>query len=243
MVFPIASVIAAGGSLLGGILGQSAQNARAEKNDALQREFAQTGIQWKVEDARKAGVHPLAALGAQTASYTPQSIGDSIGPAFAQAGQDISRAVDATRSGPQRVEAIQKSMDDLTLTRMGLENELLASQIAKINQAGHPPPFPVGGLAPGAEPVGGTAIAAGHPAWQVGNRTPVDFFSQVYGEPGEWAFGVPAIVEDAFRNAVRVRPGSIADKVRLFMDNYLFSSDPRPAREVRPDPWSVPGTW
>ena len=41
------------------------------KNAALQREFAQSGIQWKVADAKKAGLHPLAALGAQTASASP----------------------------------------------------------------------------------------------------------------------------------------------------------------------------
>lgn len=47
-------------------------NARIDyanaQNNATQREFAQNGIQWKVEDAKKAGIHPLYALGASTAS-------------------------------------------------------------------------------------------------------------------------------------------------------------------------------
>lgn len=37
-------------------------------NEKLQREFAQQGIQWKVQDAKHAGIHPLAALGAVTPS-------------------------------------------------------------------------------------------------------------------------------------------------------------------------------
>lgn len=42
-----------------------------EYNAALQREFAQHGIQWKVADAQAAGVHPLYALGGGTPSFSP----------------------------------------------------------------------------------------------------------------------------------------------------------------------------
>lgn len=33
------------------------------ENERIQKEFAQNGVRWKVEDARRAGIHPLAALG------------------------------------------------------------------------------------------------------------------------------------------------------------------------------------
>lgn len=138
------ALIGAGASLIGGLFGQSQQNARAAENDRLQREFAQSGIQWKVEDARKAGIHPLAALGAQTHSYTPQTVGDSISPAFAAAGQDISRGIDATRSRTGRAAAVARTIEDLQLQRMGLENELLASKIAVTRQAGQAVPMPTG---------------------------------------------------------------------------------------------------
>lgn len=49
------------------------QNAINKENLELQREFAQHGIQWKVNDAISAGIHPLAALGADTMSFTPSS--------------------------------------------------------------------------------------------------------------------------------------------------------------------------
>lgn len=75
----------AGASLIGSVLGfasaKSGQQLQANINrENLQnaREFAQNSIQWKVEDAKKAGIHPLAALGTQSA-YAPSSYagGDS----------------------------------------------------------------------------------------------------------------------------------------------------------------------
>lgn len=137
----LGALIGAGASLLGGFLGQKQQNKMADKNIALQREFAQSGIQWKVEDARKAGIHPLYALGANTHSFSPVSVGSDLGSGIANAGQDIGRAMDATRSGSDRLTAFQKTVQDLSLQKMGLENELLASQIAKLRTTGSPPPM------------------------------------------------------------------------------------------------------
>lgn len=41
----------------------------------LAREFAKNGIQWRVEDAKKAGLHPLYALGAGATASPPQLLG------------------------------------------------------------------------------------------------------------------------------------------------------------------------
>lgn len=49
------------------------QYALAQQNIALQREFAQNGIQWRVADAAKAGLSPLAALGATEPNFAPVS--------------------------------------------------------------------------------------------------------------------------------------------------------------------------
>lgn len=51
----------------------AAQERINNQNIALQREFAQNSIQWRVNDAKLAGLHPLAALGASGTSYTPSS--------------------------------------------------------------------------------------------------------------------------------------------------------------------------
>lgn len=113
-------------------------SSNASKNIKYQRQFAQHGIRWKVADAKAAGLHPLAALGAQTTSFQPVSVGSD----FGSAGQDISRAIQANQTKEQRVDGTTKQMQHLQLQRASLENTLLASQIAKMNQAGQPPAAP-----------------------------------------------------------------------------------------------------
>lgn len=116
-------------NLLGGIMSSRAASDAAEEQAALQKEFAQNAIQWKVADAKAAGVHPLYALGANTVSYSPVSVGDtSMGSAFSNMGQDVGRAIEAVQSEPERTAA--KQLTALQLERAGLENEFLKTQIA-----------------------------------------------------------------------------------------------------------------
>lgn len=122
---------------------QRSPEAQADANVDYQREFAQNGVRWRVEDAKAAGVHPLFALGAQTHSFAPNSTFSSPGPAadLAGIGQDVSRSIDATRTKPERVDA---RLQALAIRRGELENDLLASQIARLNQQSNPPlPSPV----------------------------------------------------------------------------------------------------
>lgn len=135
----LGSIIGAVGNVIGGLFGESGK----EKEIAAQKEFAKKGIRWRVEDARAAGVHPALALGASTASFSPVGLGSSMAEGLAGASQDIGRAIDATRTVPEKIDAFTQATQALTLNRMGLENELLASQIRKLNQAGMPPPFPL----------------------------------------------------------------------------------------------------
>lgn len=137
---PISAGIAAAGSLIGGLLDSN----NAAKNRALQKEFAQKGIQWKVADAQKAGIHPLYALGAQTHSFTPVHTG--LGDAVSEAGQSIGRAVDAYADRNNRVDGFVKASQALQLERGKLENDLIKVQIASaqatLNQPGTPPAAP-----------------------------------------------------------------------------------------------------
>lgn len=136
----VPAAISAASSLIGGLFGQK----KADEQAKLQREFAQNSVQWKVEDAKKAGVSPLFALGAPTVSYSPISVGSDLASGITNAGQDISRAVTAGMTGGQRSSAYETAVQGLTLKRMDLENTLLASQIARITSAGGNPPFPSG---------------------------------------------------------------------------------------------------
>lgn len=145
----IGPLISAGANLVGGIMSQNAQqdyNAQqlhqTELNRKTQEEFAKKGIRWKVADAKAAGIHPLYALGAQTSSFSNVSLGGvpetGLAQGLANAGQDISRAVNATRTQPERDAAFTKTVQDLSLVEMGLKNELLASQIAKLKTTINP---------------------------------------------------------------------------------------------------------
>lgn len=137
----LGDIIGAGSKLLSSFLGNRSDDKQARQNIAHQKEFAQKGIQWKVKDAKAAGIHPLAALGAQTHSFTNVA-GGSDYSGLAGAGQDLGRAVDATRDGKERMDAYTAELQKLQLQRGHLENQLLASQIAKVRQPGHPPASP-----------------------------------------------------------------------------------------------------
>jgi len=138
----LGALISAGASLAGGILGQKSAEKQADKNIALQKEFAQSGIQWKVADAKAAGIHPLYALGASTHSYAPVSIGTPLADSIGKAGQFLGRAADASSSPTTRMGVISEQAAKLQLDNMALQNQLLASQIARVNQAGRTPGLP-----------------------------------------------------------------------------------------------------
>ncbi|UDN67822.1 DNA pilot protein [robinz microvirus RP_139] len=141
----------------------------ADKDRALQREFAQNGVQWRVADAQASGIHPLAALGAQLQSSSPIQISGNVpsgsvptghapsanpvpystgspftgmGAAYANMGQDISRAVTSVATEYERNSAVAQASQALSLENQKLQNQYLASQIAKNTGASVGPPMP-----------------------------------------------------------------------------------------------------
>ena len=104
----IGSAIGGIASGIGSIIGSNNSAASAEAinqaNYEHQKEFAQNGIRWKVADAKAAGLHPLAALGAQTSGYTPSAVvGDTPDFSFLRdIGQDVGRAIDAKSTAAER---------------------------------------------------------------------------------------------------------------------------------------------
>lgn len=231
MVLPIGALISAGASLAGGLLGQSntadanaaarrqaAQIAKdqrkmAQKNIRLQKDFAQQGIRWKVEDAERAGIHPLYALGAQTTSFNPVTVGSasyspqadtSMPNALANIGQDLSRAINTTRTQSERDLAYENTARALTLQKMGLENELLGSQLAKLRQTENPPlPAGVPIAETKATPI--PELYAGGLKWLTSPLTSSGQDVQTrYGDEGPvaWFAGVPALADDLWRNSL-----------------------------------------
>lgn len=138
--------LAAGASLLGGFLGRENQEDQRAKNEALQREFAQNSIQWRVADAKKAGIHPLYAMGSPTMSPSVGVQSDPLAASLGAMGQDVSRAMTALNPPAEKFNVTQTALQDLQLTNMTLKNDLLAAHIAKLKQAGNPPGVPIGDI-------------------------------------------------------------------------------------------------
>ncbi|QXP08107.1 MAG: DNA pilot protein [Arizlama microvirus] len=150
----LGALIGAGTSILGGLMADNRAdkaNAAARENalrqEALQREFAQNGIQWRAADAEKAGISKLYALGANTASYSPVSVGHTassgLASGLATAGQNIGRAVDATASPLGRAGHFATEMAQTQLDGAKLDNDIkraeLLSKVATRTQPGQPP--------------------------------------------------------------------------------------------------------
>lgn len=119
---------------------QQFNEALAEKQFKLQDDMTKMGIRWRVEDARAAGIHPALALGAQLSAPSAVSVfnepASSTGSSWAGFGQDLGRAIDATRTDAERTAS---RLDELRIERGELENDLLRSQIARLNQQSGPP--------------------------------------------------------------------------------------------------------
>lgn len=135
----IGGIMGAAGSVVGGLLGNQAAAQASEHNYKAQKEFAQQGIRWRVADAKAAGLHPLAALGAQTPSYTPSAfVGDTswMGDAASQLGQGIGRAAEAkmTAKERERERDIADQSVALSLDTKRLQNEYLQTQISAQKQ-------------------------------------------------------------------------------------------------------------
>lgn len=80
MIGSIIQGAASVGSGISGLIGarkdklaaENAANKSWERNYQAQKEFAQNSIQWRVQDAKKAGINPYAVVAGQSAGYTPQ---------------------------------------------------------------------------------------------------------------------------------------------------------------------------
>lgn len=158
----------------------------ANQNIANQKEFAQKGIRWKVADAKAAGLAPLAALGAQTTSFSPVHVGEqpntALGDGLSDMGQNISRAVNAQQTQPERqMQQLQLAGAKLDVESKTIENQIKLSQL-KTMQSG--PSFPGGdNFIPGQgnsgltkiNPAERTASQTGSPHQEAGWRPDLSF--------------------------------------------------------------------
>lgn len=203
------ALIGGAGKVLDFFASKDANEKRQEMANAeaaRQYEFAQKGIGWRVQDAKNAGVHPLFALGASTASYSPQSIGiekESLGGALAEMGQGVQRAVNAEATQDQR-KAVA-AFDAVKLEGLKLDNDIkrasLASELKKLQPPAVGPGLP--SIVPEANKFedrpklsGAEGDLATNP-----NITNADDFEKRYGELTDWVYGPQIFARDELDRA------------------------------------------
>lgn len=128
------------GPLVQGLFADDAQEdqqrsveAQQDKNIAFQKEFAQHGVRWRVEDAKAAGVHPMYALGASGAAFAPN-------PIVLDGGGGSRHYGEAFGKGLQQIIAAlfqANQAKDLALSQAVGSNAALASTVAQSST-----PFP-----------------------------------------------------------------------------------------------------
>lgn len=160
-----------------------------EQNAALQREFAQNSIQWKVQDAEKAGIHKMYALGAQgtpgMASYMPAT-----SSGLSNAGQALARAAN---SGKTTMDRLNERLLETQIEGQEIDNMKKRSDMALKGAAASSPPFPSIGFDGNITPAQTTM--AGH-----GYTRPMihpDLSQSREEMPSEWA---RQLLEDAIIN-------------------------------------------
>jgi hypothetical protein len=111
--------------IVGGWIDYNENKQQMNIERARQDEYARNSISWRVADAKKAGIHPLAALGAATNS--PSSV---VGgqPSMAQMGQDISRALSAMTNKYQR------KMLEYSIDNADMDNEMKRMQLNEMKK-------------------------------------------------------------------------------------------------------------
>lgn len=214
-----AAVIGGGSAIIGGLLNRDAidrandQNAQiAATNIAKQEQFAKQGIGYKVQDARASGIHPLYALGANTTSFSPVSVGavpdTSIGDAMTNMGQNVSNAV--MRSSTQLDRQFDTQMKMEQLKNAKLQNTLLEGQITSINKPTNPG-LPSNSGLPGSltgagqgdayvleQPLKRTHSAPGLPSQEVGHVADVGWARTATGLVPVPSADVKERIEDSF---------------------------------------------
>lgn len=146
------------GALIGGYFASQgskranrANQAINQQSEAFQRELAQNSVQYRVADAKAAGVSPYAALGMNAMSGSGASIPmqnemSGLGNAFERAGNKI-------------LSPMQRKANELDLKYKGLQVDLLSAQVAAARlavakQTGEPEVNPFTGASLETRPAG-----------------------------------------------------------------------------------------
>lgn len=155
--------VASGGLSLAGSLLNAGQNRQAMRFSADQQENQMKhGLQWRVEDAKRAGIHPLYALGANISSSPIIPAGDVGGyGGLADMGQNIQDVIRRTSPGAKLKEELELKALQSSINETDARKDLLRAQEGKIRNTPSVGPGPVTFMEGSQTPTGGGAVSIG----------------------------------------------------------------------------------
>lgn len=197
--FPVVGEIVKGGINSGDgvekwdkLFGSQSPQGKEMTEYQRQKEFAQHGIRWRVEDAVRAGLNPEAVLGTSGASYSPQFSSGPVAPSYSDSdraidsftamGQNMFRSASATMTAEEKqFKSLQLQSLQQDIINKGIHNEILMKQYRDMNNG---ITFPSGeNFVPGqtnsglikTSPMGKTASHPNRPAQEPGWSPDVGF--------------------------------------------------------------------
>lgn len=128
----LGSIISAGADLAGGLLNQNAAKEASKTDWKRTQKVLQNQIQWRVDDAVKAGLHPLVGAGISPSSGPPPSTVGDMGSSVSSMGNNLGRAVDAYMDPAAKVAAKAALLD---LEQRQANIDLTKAQLAGAQKA------------------------------------------------------------------------------------------------------------
>lgn len=149
----LTGLLGAGANLLGGFFNRSSAESIAQQNIQNQLAFAQHGVQWRVQDAQRAGINPLAALGISTPGFQNVAGDSSFGEGIGKAGQDISRAISAYQDKNSRMAELEQKLAEAKIANVNADTARMLASASDAARA-HPPGTGPGVPLPQSDPRG-----------------------------------------------------------------------------------------
>lgn len=227
----IGAAIGAAADLAGGFLNQRAAKKAADTQWKREQKVLQNQIQWRVDDAVKAGLHPLVGAGiSPSAGPAPTAVGD-MGSAVSNMGNNLGRAVDAYMDPAAKVAAKAALLD---LEQRQANIDLTKAQLAGAQKAlltygstpGIASPIPVMPRGKGDKLGGGSVIGRGFDgqAFVVPPGWSAEQYEQEFGEIQSEVQGNLRAAEIARRKAASDMGYNFSDASPVGPD--VFSQEP-----------------
>ncbi len=123
------------GNIIGRKKDRDESSRQFDTNIAQQEKFAKNAIQWRTEDAKKAGLHPLAALGSQGISHSPVysngSVSNDLG--FGEIGDSVDRMLPNKEA--QKQQNLSNDLTQAQIDQTKAETAKILKETASMGQS------------------------------------------------------------------------------------------------------------